>query len=116
MSTTAVKISILFYYRRIFWVQASFRRWTIILGVLSICWGLTAVLGITLYCIPLQKFWRPYLQGQCMNYNVFFLVVFIIDTTIDVSLLCLPLWVIGTLQLNRKQRVSVMAIFLLGGL
>ena len=47
---------------------------------------------------------------------MFFLMVLIVDLMIDVCLLCLPLWVISTLQLNIKQRVSVMAILLLGGL
>lgn len=72
--------------------------------------------GITLNCIPLQKFWKPFVQGHCMNFEIFFLVVIVIDLVIDVSLLCLPLWVVSTLQLNRRERVILIAIFLFGGL
>lgn len=109
-------MSILILYHRIFSAQASCRRCTIILGVILICWWIAVELGITLYCIPLKKFWSPLEQGYCMNFGIFFLVTGIVDLLLDVSILCLPLWVVSTLPLHGKDRASLTVVFLFGGL
>lgn len=115
-SLTTVKLAIICYYRRVFSVQLWFRRCTIILGGLCICWWITALLGIVLSCVPLQKSWNPEVKGHCMNLTLFFLILAIVDIIHDFTLLCLPIWVIFHLQLQIKHRMSVAVCFLLGGL
>ncbi len=64
----------------------------------------------------MNKFWNRGLPGYCTDFGIFFLVTSIVDLLLDVSLLCLPLWVISHLQLQRKQQITLAMIFLLGGL
>lgn len=115
-SATAIKISILFFYRRIFLIYSRFNCITIIIGVICVCWWATYILGLTLFCIPLESIWHTWVHGRCINFGVFFLVVSIVDVLIEFSLLALPLLIIPKLQLQRKLKWLLGGISLLGGL
>ncbi len=115
-SLTAVKISILFFYHRIFSVNRIFMRLAIFLGVICLCWWIAVVLGVILYCVPLKSIWQPSTPGNCINFGLYFLGSSIIDLLVDVALLALPCWIIPKLQLQRRVKWSLGGIFVLGGL
>lgn len=113
--STTTKISILLYYRRIFAIQ-TYKRATLALSVVTGLTWLTSELGICLQCFPLRSVWDPFVAGHCMDFNVFVLVMGLIDLLLDISILCLPMSIISRLNLSLRRKISLALIFLLGGL
>lgn len=114
---SAIKISILLMYRRIFSVDASFRLQSLLIGiVVSIFWLATTIATLT-NCIPLKYSWIGLSNpAHCFNYNIFWMVTGALEVVIDTIILALPVRIVLGLQLSRKRRVLLLLIFLLGGL
>ena len=115
VTVTAVKISILCFYRRIF-STPSFRRMSLMVGVVVVGWYLAVELVDIFICWPVERFWTPLLPGRCLDFNAFFLALGITETIIDTAILVLPIRMISTLRLPRRDRIVLSGIFLLGGL
>lgn len=114
VTVAAIKMSILWFYRRIFAIE-SFRRVALISMVVVVIWFLGAELTNILVCLPVQSFWNPTVKGHCLNFDLFFLVIGIIETVIDLFILILPVPVISTIQLPPRSKIMLYGIFLLGG-
>ncbi|KAF2871164.1 hypothetical protein BDV95DRAFT_544992 [Massariosphaeria phaeospora] len=71
--------------------------------------------GFVLICDPVRKYWTPLLPGQCSDPSVHFRASSIIGIVLDVSIWILPMPIIGTLNLARKQRIALWGVFGLGG-
>ncbi|KAI1365260.1 hypothetical protein F5Y08DRAFT_338818 [Xylaria arbuscula] len=111
---TFIRISICLLYRRIF-ANRSFRiRSTVMIG-LSVVWFIVALIVGFLTCIPLDKFWNPIKPGKCLNFNLFYLIIGVFETVIDIAILILPVRAIFNIQLPLKTKLVVSSIFLLGG-
>lgn len=93
-----------------------FRLASLIVGIVCFLWMVVGIIGDCLYCIPMQSFWDPLVEGHCFNFDIWFLVMEIIDLLLDVGILCLPLRMIAGLHLPMRKRVMLVGIFLLGGL
>ena len=114
-SVTAAKISILLFYRRIFWVHESFVRATTIIGVISVCWFIVVEATIFSTCQPINAAWDLGINAKCIDFMTFFLGMAIVELLIDVCILCLPIWHVLNLKLELKYKIGVLFIFLLGG-
>jgi hypothetical protein len=111
-----IKISILLMYRRIFVVD-SFRQQSLVLGVIVVLWWLSGTVATAVYCVPLQQFWiGPSAGGYCWNYNIFWMVMGVIEVIIDTTILLLPVRRVCPLQLTLQTKILVIGVFLLGGL
>lgn len=115
INVTTIKLSILFFYRRIFETPSFLRNNTIIIGICSV-WFVVAIIGDLLYCIPMATFWNPKVQGKCFNFALYFLVMELVDMLLDIAILCLPLKIILGLHLPLRNRLGIIGIFLLGAL
>ena len=115
VTVTALKMSILWLYRRIFATE-TFRRVALISMVVVVIWFLGAELLNILVCLPVQSFWNPTVKGHYLNFDLFFLVTSIIETVIDLFILILPVPVISTIQLPPRSKIMLYGIFFLGGL
>ncbi|KAK2073662.1 hypothetical protein P8C59_007925 [Phyllachora maydis] len=113
-SVTFYKIALLLFYYRVFPVP-QVRRWGLICGGLTLGWGLACVTAACLQCVPLHKAWEPWAHGGCINLFLTQLCISVPSTLCDVAILCLPIPSVMALQMNRGQRVLVLATFLLGG-
>jgi hypothetical protein len=115
LTVTPIKLSILFLYHRIFAVT-SLRK--VINVVIAIClvWFVAAEIGDLLYCVPVQKFWDPTIEGSCFNFPAYFLAMELIDLLLDVAIICLPIKTVLRLHLSLRKRLAVLGIFLLGAL
>lgn len=116
---TAVKLSILGFYRTIFSIPA-FRRTTLVLAILCILWFI-CVLFITIFqCRPIAALWDLSLvaegRAQCIPSGGLIFGYELSNVIIDISILCLPLCMIRRLQLPTRRKIGVSSIFLLGGL
>ncbi|KAI1207294.1 uncharacterized protein F4807DRAFT_435204 [Annulohypoxylon truncatum] len=114
--TSTTKLSVLFMYHRLFSVSESFRRQTILLGVLVIGFWIGCTVANLLDCVPMKYTWINSLADPryCFNYNIYWFASGICEAFIDLWIILLPIRVVLSLQLNRKQKVAVVFVFMLG--
>ena len=114
-TTATAKISLLCLYRRIFTTK-TFRRNSLLLGLLAVGYWVASTLGSIFQCSPVQAAYVGSLSGRCINYAAFFFGFEIVNCLLDILLLCLPLQVIQTLQMSTSKKVQLSFIFVLGSL
>lgn len=83
---------------------------------LSVAWLISAFIVGLVYCIPLDKFWHPFAPGRCLNFNLFYLLIGVFETVLDIIILVLPVRATFRVQLPLKTRILISSIFLLGSL
>lgn len=109
----AVKMSILILYRRIF----STRRYRITSAVLmavSSVWFIATMAGNLVICTPIDHFWHRTTPGRCLNFDLYFLVVGVVEIVLDLAILVIPVWGTLSLQMALRTRILVLGIFLVG--
>ncbi|PTB64965.1 putative PTH11-typeG-protein-coupled receptor [Trichoderma citrinoviride] len=113
-NTVAItKLSFLFLYLDIF-PQRKFRIicWTIIIQIAA---GLVALSFTTIFqCSPVKYSWDKTIPGTCINIKAFWYGQSGWNTLMDVLVLVLPIPVILKLQMNRRAKISILAVFVLG--
>ena len=115
MAVTAIKLSVLLFYRRVF-STPQFRKWIYGVGSLVISWLLINNLVAAFQCTPVQKLWKQKLPGHCINPLTFVQGMQVTNIILDAVILVLPISAVLRLQMSRVKKISVMGIFLLGGL
>lgn len=109
------KSSFLLQYLRLF--QDRCARW--------LCWAfLVVLLGAGLYgffgaifmCNPVDKYWNPRVPGACMDASTYWIASASIGIFMDFAIWVIPMPLLGALRLPWKQKLSVAAVFALGGL
>ena len=86
------------------------------LAMLVVAWFLVNNLLGAFQCTPARKAWNPEIPGRCINYLNFFIGMQVPNIVLDGAILALPVVVVSRLQMSKKKKISVVAIFLLGGL
>ncbi|UKZ82816.1 hypothetical protein TrVFT333_010614 [Trichoderma virens FT-333] len=107
------KLSFLFLYLDIF-PQKKFRIicWALII---QIALGLVALSFTTIFqCTPVKYSWDKTIPGHCINIKAFWYGQSGWNTLMDVVVLILPIPVILKLQMNRRAKLSILAVFVLG--
>ncbi|KAL5426064.1 hypothetical protein PMIN05_011760 [Paraphaeosphaeria minitans] len=115
-ATYAIKMSILFFYRRVLLVTQGYRRISLSLMIVSTCWVMGTEIATLLVCQPVEAFWHREKPGKCSNFNALFLGTTLVDTIIDLVILILPLRIVLTLHLPIRTKIAVAGIYVLGGL
>ena len=115
VAVTAVRLSVLFLYRRIFPTPKVGR---VTLGFIITClaWWLVHTITLLLLCLPPQKFWEPQRKGHCFPFVHFFLGITVVEIILDFFVLFIPVSNILGLQMTPQKKVSLCSIFLLGAL
>ncbi|EFX02932.1 pth11-like integral membrane protein [Grosmannia clavigera kw1407] len=122
LSVTSAKVSVLLLYRRLFTSKAGttnqFKYMFLFASVLTGVY--LPILWITMACAcrPVSYYWTQYTggQGSCINVELFFLVLGIVNMINDVIILIVPIPSIWVLQMNSKTKASVIGIMMLGSL
>lgn len=112
---TAIKTSILLFYRRIFSI-GHLRKWIVIVNVFVLMWFLADNLVFAFQCTPVRKAWDIEIPGHCINILVTIQVVQTFNVALDAVILTLPISGVLRLQMSTSRKISVMMMFLLGGL
>ncbi|KAK5193383.1 hypothetical protein LTR99_006935 [Exophiala xenobiotica] len=110
-----VKISILYQYLR-FFVQRSYRltAWCLI-GFIGFG-GFAFILTTCFSCWPIKYYWNKSIKGgHCVDMLAFWFSLSAFNITTDLAVWFLPMPVLKRLQLPRKQKISLIAVFALGG-
>ncbi|KAK3689076.1 hypothetical protein B0T22DRAFT_536089 [Podospora appendiculata] len=111
----AVKISVCLLYRRIFAIP-QFRLTCLVLMGISTAWFIAAVITMLLICTPLDGFWHRLQPATCKpNFNLFSLIMGIIEVFLDAAIMVVPIRAILSLKLRTRAKVFVLGIFLLAG-
>ncbi|KAK7217912.1 hypothetical protein V2G26_005915 [Clonostachys chloroleuca] len=114
-SITLVKLSILAFYWTLFGVNDLQKKLIIGTTALSVAWFIAFILLIVFQCKPIDALWtRPMETELCISSPVVLLAVEITNLVIDVIILCIPAFVVGSLRLNKVKKWSVLGMFLLG--
>jgi hypothetical protein len=89
-----------------------------------VCWSfiaiivmytLATVLACIFVCMPVQKFWRPAMEGKCLNTLASWFSNAGINIVTDFAIVILPMGVVKRLKLARKQKFLLMGVFAFGG-
>ena len=114
-SVTAVKISVLMFYWRIFAVK-DFRHWILALGIYIVLTGIALVFAFIFQCTPVSYFWTGTSEGKCVDQLTFYLAAGSLNIVGDVLVIILPLRQVWKLNTSKGQRLALTCLFLLGGL
>jgi len=111
-----VKDSILYQYLR-FFIRKSYRRatWSLIVFITSL--GLILIVTSCLSCVPVRFYWDKSIKGgKCISMGPFWLSSASLNILTDLAVWLLPMPVLKILRLPKKQKLSLIAVFALGGL
>lgn len=114
----ATKQGILLMYYRLFSVSTSFRYQLYIASVLVIGWWVGCTIAALTNCIPLEWTWRHTFADPrgCFDFSIFWMASGACEVFLDVMILFLPVSVVARMKLSPKRKLTVLGIFLLGGL
>ncbi|KAJ4982737.1 hypothetical protein SVAN01_11764 [Stagonosporopsis vannaccii] len=132
VSTTFIKLAILFQYMRLFAETTTCPNspqyrlarkciWSVI--AFSAAWGLCFFLLALFPCQPIAKNWSPSLEGKCIGWGTkepdkFFPMWAAHASTnmvIDIVVLLLPLPFLRVLRITGKSRIGLITLFSMGG-
>ena len=116
-SASAIKLSVLFYYRRIF-PEQQFRIICIFVGLVVIAWFIAYMFLEFFTCIPFAYYWNKAIPGgHCINQNhVAYYGTTPPDVLTNLALLVLPIPYLWRLQMQRAKKIAITVIFVLGTL
>lgn len=108
------KVSILSLYWRMFSLTNIRLPIQILFGC-SLVWITFRIFMGIFHCVPVQAFWDSEAGGYCaIEDKKFFFGTTLVHAIIDISILVLPMWEIGHLQLPRLQKAGIMVMFTFG--
>lgn len=108
------KVSIVMQYLRVF-VGTVIQRACRITLIIVIVYGLWTFWSAVFTCFPVAKFWDPTVkEGYCMNFTALWFSNASVNIVTDLIIFLLPVPVIRSLNLPRKQKIGLMMIFAVG--
>ncbi|MCJ1312975.1 hypothetical protein MMC25_006651 [Agyrium rufum] len=116
-AVSVTKISILLFYKRIFttrWFQITTN---VMIGVV-LAWSTSFIFATLFQIVPIKYNWEFPAEGQTyteINEYTMYVVQMGLEVCLDIITLLIPIPVIWTLHLDKKNRQVLTAIFLLGG-
>lgn len=110
-----IKYSILFFYLRIF-PKKSFRLSCWLLMAFCTASAVAFVIVTIFQCRPISYVWKKELRGKCLNYNAAAWANATINIVQDILILVVPISEVRHLQLTKKKKIGMYAMFSVGGL
>lgn len=109
------KLALLLVYRRL-----APQRWFMILVwiVMFIVVGSsTAIMFAAIFpCKPVESAWNIMIPGECIDRPALYQATAILGAITDIMVLAVPIPVVATLQIARKQKIALIAAFSIGGI
>ncbi|KAH8594470.1 hypothetical protein B0O99DRAFT_672908 [Bisporella sp. PMI_857] len=107
------KISILFFYLRIF-PDPRFRLWTKILMAWIGARAFSYFIAVTFQCVPVNAVWDRRVTGQCVSFTGLVFSGAGFSIVEDIVIILLPVPVLRSLNLSLKKRIALIFMFALG--
>ncbi|KAF5237883.1 hypothetical protein FANTH_10597 [Fusarium anthophilum] len=105
-------IFLLQYYRAI--PVRQYKKTYIASVVLVTCWSLSQIFLNTFMCTPIASFWDVTIKGTCILNKSSFYVGAAGNILTDILIMVLPIPVLRSLKLGRRQKWILMSVFCLG--
>ncbi|KAH7195864.1 hypothetical protein DER44DRAFT_542847 [Fusarium oxysporum] len=105
-------IFLLQYYRAI--PVRHYKKTYITSVVLVTCWSLSQIFLNTFMCVPIASFWDVTIKGTCILNKSSFYVSAAGNILTDILIMALPIPVLRSLKLGRRQKWILMSVFCLG--
>ncbi|KAL8866696.1 MAG: hypothetical protein Q9174_006145, partial [Haloplaca sp. 1 TL-2023] len=115
-SITATKLSILYFYHRLF-PSRTFYLLSMITGIASVLWWVGLMLTAFLHCQPFEYYWdRSIPGGHCVDDLLVGYTLTSVNIGTDLIVLILPIpWLLG-MNMAVPKRLAVVGLFVLGSL
>ncbi|KAF1847846.1 uncharacterized protein K460DRAFT_278077 [Cucurbitaria berberidis CBS 394.84] len=115
LSINLVKVSFTLQYIRLFSVipEVVYCCYALLVLIFGVAAG--GVFGIIFLCKPVQSYWNITVSGTCIDAEDLLWATSIIGIILDCAIWLLPIPVIGRLRLPRRQKMSLLVVFGLGG-
>ena len=108
-----IKISILLFLRRLFPMrQMLYACYGI--GAFLVLWYVAFQTTAIVQCLPIHYFWHREGPGHCINNVTFYIVLASLNLATDVAVLVLPVPFIWRLQMQKRKRIGISSVFLIG--
>ncbi|KAL4972846.1 hypothetical protein BDW66DRAFT_169150 [Aspergillus desertorum] len=117
LSCTSTRVSILFFYKRIFSPLERYLRIAILVsGSITLSYPIIVWVTMSTACRPLSYFWTQFsgAKGKCVDINTFFLAAGIINMFNDIIILAIPFPRIVKLQMTLRKKLAVCGIMAVG--
>ncbi|KAK7177528.1 integral membrane protein [Paraphaeosphaeria sporulosa] len=115
LSLGFTKVSVVLQYRRVFPLRSvQIACWAILSIVIS--YTIWTVLGSVFACIPVRAFWTKEEGASCLNQSTMWYTNAAINIVTDFIIILLPMPVIKSLHLARRQKMALYIIFAVGGI
>lgn len=108
------KFSYMFFYLSVFQASQRFRILTFGCMTVVALWWIANVLQIFLICRPFKMNWDSTVQGTCGNRPLTYALVGAVNIATDVTTLLLPVPTVWGLQMPKRLKVGITAIFCIG--
>lgn len=87
-------------------------------AVIVITWWVAVSFADIFQCVPIKAFWDFRVKNgwttKCMDIVTFSIATGVSNLVTDFMVLCLPMPMVWSLKKNRKQKITLTGIFMLG--
>lgn len=112
---TLIKLSILYLYVRLFGVRKNFKILCYVQMALVLVGAVVSEFLFLFQCAPIHAAWAVDRTGaSCFQFSRLFLGVNIVNVTMDVWILCTPIYPIWKLKLSVRKRILVSSVMAVG--
>ncbi|KAL2268214.1 hypothetical protein VTJ83DRAFT_3060 [Remersonia thermophila] len=112
-SIGTVKLSVMFFYLRVF-VNRGLRLATKIFLGFVVAWSFANVLQVFLICRPFAKTYTPELEGVCGNQIASFIAIGVFNIVTDIFIIVMPLPTVWSLKMSTPTKLGLTAVFVVG--
>ncbi|KAI0134987.1 hypothetical protein F4814DRAFT_443814 [Daldinia grandis] len=114
MSVSLTKVSIIFFYFRLF-PQLNYRAFLWIIMAFVLLTGFTSGVAGIFQCNPIRRAWDDSVPGTCFDLRALFCANAGLNIFQDFVIYLLPSPILWNIQLPVKQRIALVGIFVVGG-
>lgn len=116
MTLGLTKISIILLYLRIF-VYKTFQRVAYVYLILITVWAIGTIMATIFQCVPVRASWDKSVKNpKCINKDAFWYAFAATNTITDFAIFLLPLRPVVLLQLPKREKIGLLAVFGVGAL
>ncbi|EFE32412.1 integral membrane protein Pth11-like, putative [Trichophyton benhamiae CBS 112371] len=112
--TATIKLTFLFFYRRVFSPQ-TLSNILITFGIVFVAVTHVAILFATIFsCSPIARAWNIAIPGRCINPTILPYLSGALSSTTDLYVLILPIYPVWNLHMKLRRKIKLLGVFGLG--
>lgn len=115
LNQTFTKLSVLFLYHRIFFINRTFVMWIYSVGSILVAWCIVTVFIGLFVCKPIAAAYDPRIKGECLDSQAL-LAAGVFNSALDFIMVGMAVWMVVGLKLPTATRLKLGVLFALGGL